>query len=168
MLWGYFYFYFRLSRLFGMNFGTNFGLHLRRKSTETLTKSRIFRITALLVCWILIREISHRTNGFQTGPIVCPIRLLTGFTCPGCGGTRALGAISTGDFQSAWNLNPLTFVFVFATIIWATKFQTVTKLIGALKSKFQRQSRLVQLLFLVTLYLGAWVSSINRFNSGIF
>ena len=38
---------------------------------------------------------------------VCPMRLLTGFPCPGCGMTRALIAFFSGDFHAAWHYHPL-------------------------------------------------------------
>lgn len=37
----------------------------------------------------------------------CPFRLVTGFTCPGCGITRALHQILHGHFVAAFMLNPL-------------------------------------------------------------
>ena len=43
-------------------------------------------------------------SGFFPG---CPFRLLTGFTCPGCGTTRALHQVLHGHFDSAFTLNPL-------------------------------------------------------------
>ena len=43
-------------------------------------------------------------SGFFPG---CPFRLLTGFTCPGCGTTRALHQILHGHFVAAFILNPL-------------------------------------------------------------
>ena len=43
-------------------------------------------------------------TGFFPG---CPFRLLTGFTCPGCGTTRALHQILHGHFLTAFTLNPL-------------------------------------------------------------
>lgn len=38
----------------------------------------------------------------------CGFRAWTGIPCVGCGSTRALLALSEGDWQSAWTLNPLT------------------------------------------------------------
>lgn len=56
-------------------------------------------------------------SGFFPG---CPFRLLTGFTCPGCGTTRALHQILHGHFDTAFTLNPLLLLaipfFLFALI----------------------------------------------------
>ena len=43
-------------------------------------------------------------SGFFPG---CPFRLLTGFTCPGCGTTRALHQVLHGHLDTAFTLNPL-------------------------------------------------------------
>lgn len=43
---------------------------------------------------------------------VCPFRALTGFTCPGCGTTRAVHHLLHGDFSAAFQLNPFTMVLL--------------------------------------------------------
>jgi len=48
----------------------------------------------------------------------CPFRVLTGFTCPGCGVTRALHQILHGHFVSAFMLNPL-FVLLSPFLVFA-------------------------------------------------
>jgi hypothetical protein len=40
----------------------------------------------------------------------CPFRVLTGWDCPFCGGTRMGGALLLGDVQAAFGFNPLAFV----------------------------------------------------------
>ena len=40
----------------------------------------------------------------------CPFRLLTGWNCPLCGGTRMGGALLHGDIAAAWSLNPVALV----------------------------------------------------------
>lgn len=40
----------------------------------------------------------------------CLFRMVTGFTCPGCGTTRALHQILHGHFETAFMLNPLLLV----------------------------------------------------------
>lgn len=37
----------------------------------------------------------------------CWLHEMTGLRCPGCGGTRALHALLTGEIRRAWQLNPL-------------------------------------------------------------
>jgi hypothetical protein len=45
----------------------------------------------------------------------CPVRLSTGYLCPGCGATRASESIIQADFLSALTYNPL---FVSAPLIF--------------------------------------------------
>ena len=49
---------------------------------------------------------------------VCPFRALTGFTCPGCGSTRALYHLVHGELIPAFELNPL-FVLSLPLLIYA-------------------------------------------------
>lgn len=37
----------------------------------------------------------------------CPLLSATGFLCPGCGSTRALGSLAHGDVSKAFAMNPL-------------------------------------------------------------
>lgn len=46
------------------------------------------------------------------GPPLCPYRFLTGHTCPGCGLTRAIGALVRGRWHEAVTLHPLAPVVV--------------------------------------------------------
>lgn len=53
---------------------------------------------------------------------LCPFRELTGLVCPGCGGLRAVHAITHGDWATAWGLNPAVAlglpVAVAAWLVW--------------------------------------------------
>ena len=54
-------------------------------------------------------------------PQSCTWRMLFGVDCPGCGLTRALIAISAGQWWKAWNLNPASFVvylFIAVQVPW--------------------------------------------------
>lgn len=42
----------------------------------------------------------------------CPIRLLTGWLCPGCGATHALAALLFAHWSEAWRDNPLVIALV--------------------------------------------------------
>jgi hypothetical protein len=54
------------------------------------------------------------------GPAVCPWRALTGVACPGCGLTRATGALLHGRFGDAFDLHPFALVVVIeAALLWA-------------------------------------------------
>lgn len=42
----------------------------------------------------------------------CPSVIITGFPCPGCGITRAFLFVMTGQFERAWNINPLSYGWI--------------------------------------------------------
>jgi len=54
-------------------------------------------------------------------PETCSAKLLIGISCPGCGLTRSFIAISNGQFEKAWSLNPASFLvyaFIGVQIPW--------------------------------------------------
>lgn len=48
--------------------------------------------------------------------IGCPIKWITGVSCPGCGMTRAFFSFIRGNFKEAWHFHPLIFFFPLAII----------------------------------------------------
>ncbi len=46
----------------------------------------------------------------------CPLVIITGFPCPGCGITRAFFCVLTGQFQRAWSLNPLIYAVILTAL----------------------------------------------------
>ena len=52
-------------------------------------------------------SVLYATTGYGLG---CPFRLVTGWDCPLCGGTRLGGALLQGDVAAAFAFNPLVFV----------------------------------------------------------
>jgi len=74
----------------------------------------MYRRSAVLAIWSLIIAgaaylffFEPGKSGFFPG---CPFRFLTGFTCPGCGTTRALHQILHGHIYTAFTLNPLLLI----------------------------------------------------------
>ena len=55
---------------------------------------------------VLLMRFLWLSGRVEHGPILCPFRLLSGHPCPLCGSTRAVAALCSGDFVSAWHLNP--------------------------------------------------------------
>lgn len=56
-------------------------------------------------------------SGIEDGPVVCPIRLLTGIECPGCGLTRAWVYAAHGDLAASWGANPFGLVLILAALV---------------------------------------------------
>lgn len=66
----------------------------------------------------------------------CPMVIVTGFPCPGCGMTRAVFFMLTGQIHRSWNLNPLAIGWIFLAIwfiyrrYWCGKKVKEVKYIG--------------------------------------
>ena len=71
----------------------------------------MYRRSTLITIWLLLIAGAAYLFVFEPGKSgyfpSCLFRSLTGFTCPGCGSTRALHEILHGDFVTAFTLNPL-------------------------------------------------------------
>lgn len=74
----------------------------------------MYRRSTVIAIWALLLAGAVYLFVFEPGKSgffpACPFRLVTGFTCPGCGTTRALHQILHGHFISAFMLNPLFFL----------------------------------------------------------
>ena len=76
----------------------------------------MYRRSTVIGVWLLLLAGAAYLFVFEPGRSgffpACPFRLLTGFTCPGCGTTRALHQILHGHFAAAFMLNPLLLVAI--------------------------------------------------------
>lgn len=74
----------------------------------------MYRRSTVVGIWLLLATGAVYLFVFEPGRTgffpVCIFRLLTGFTCPGCGTTRALHEIVHGHFAAAFMLNPLLLI----------------------------------------------------------
>ena len=129
--------------------------------------TRAGRVALVTLAWLLTREASLRTSGFEDGPVLCPWRLLTGYPCPGCGGIRAMGAISTGQFEQAWLLNPVAFLVCGVVLVWAFRITPLIKFAQQASIKFRSQAFAIQAIAMALLYAFVWIAAVVRFDSGI-
>jgi hypothetical protein len=62
------------------------------------------------------------------GPPICPFKAVTGWDCPGCGGTRAAHQLFTGHIGAALSFNVLA-VLAMPFILWGL-FASLTAMLG--------------------------------------
>lgn len=76
----------------------------------------IYRRLTVVSIWSLLLAGAAYLFVFEPGKTgffpVCIFRLLTGFTCPGCGSTRAMHQLLHGHVAAAFMLNPLFLVAI--------------------------------------------------------
>ena len=87
------------------------------------------RRSTVLAIWGLLVAGAVYVFSFEPGKTgffpLCPFRLLTGLTCPGCGSTRAMHQLLHGHIQAAFMLNPLFVIalpFLFYALLRHTAF----------------------------------------------
>jgi hypothetical protein len=57
-----------------------------------------------------------------TGPVICPMPLMTGVPCPGCGITRAFSLATHGHFAEAYAFHPLWIpLLAYFALLWIYK-----------------------------------------------
>lgn len=79
---------------------------------------------------------------------MCPLVVLTGFPCPGCGLTRAGVAVLSLDFVSAWRIHP----FIYAFIIFIILFCINRYFLGKKKMPVLRRCLIVTLIAMLVFY----------------
>lgn len=85
-------------------------LSRRRLTTLSLT------LSLLIYAWVgLNLLLQGRPTGVDL--TICPLRLVTDIPCATCGTTRALCALSEGQWLESLRLNPLGIVVAIATIV---------------------------------------------------
>ena len=125
---------------------------------------RVVLTTTLL---ILARQLALATESFSNGPIVCPVRLLTGIPCPACGTTRSIGCILLGKFHDAWQLNPAGYMVFIATGIWSLKLSLLKYQRIKISAWFNGLRLHLKASLVVGIYLIAWVTTLMRWNTAI-
>jgi hypothetical protein len=93
----------------------------------------MYRRSTVIAIWSLLAAGAAYLFAFEPGKTgffpICMFRFFTGFTCPGCGTTRALHQILHGHFLTAFTLNPL-FIIAIPFMLFAFLRYTVTVLRG--------------------------------------
>ena len=78
-----------------------------------------------------------------------------------------MGAISTGQFEEAWLLNPVAFLVSGVVLVWAFRITPINKFAQQAAIQFRSQAFAIQVITMALVYAFVWIAAIARFNSGI-
>ena len=112
----------------------------------------VYRRATVIALWSLLITGATYLFIFEPGKTglypVCIFRLLTGFTCPGCGCTRAMHQILHGHFLNAFMLNPL-FLVAIPFLLFALIRYSVVVMSGGVPRQNSLPARYIYALFFV-------------------
>jgi hypothetical protein len=86
------------------------------------SKRKIYGIIGALITLMIpfLLLFFNQSNHLETDQSFCPLKMLTGFPCPGCGITKSLVYFYQGDLQKSLYyhiLGPFVVAFCIATIV---------------------------------------------------
>lgn len=90
-------------------------------------KRRIIEGLRLLYCdiksarWAIMLVVAYFVFLKKVLRSLCPMVLLTGFPCPGCGLTRAGFKVLGFDFAGAWGIHPFIFAIILLILVFAAE-----------------------------------------------
>ena len=91
-----------------------------RESRNRFKRAIIVAYPTILIA-LLILVIVYSKFSFDAG-VICPVKEIFGWECPGCGGTRMAVAMLNLDFYQAFRYNPFMFITLPAIgIIYVTQ-----------------------------------------------
>lgn len=73
-------------------------------------KDRLKKVIKIIIILLVLGTVYAVLCMFTGIGIPCPIKLITGLYCPGCGVSRMCLSIIKLDFQSAYHYNPCLFI----------------------------------------------------------
>lgn len=114
----------------------------------------MYRRSTVVAIWSLLVAGSAYLFWFEPGKSgffpICLFRFLTGFTCPGCGTTRAMHQILHGNFLTAFTLNPL-FLLAIPFLLFALVRYSVIVLRGGVPRQNALPAAYIYALFFIVL-----------------
>ena len=93
--------------------------------------------------------------------ILCPFRLMFGFSCPGCGLTRATIAMFQGDWGKMWDLHPLAPVLL--PLVALVLGNLCLQALGVTKIDLLNYIPNGVSIVIVVLLLGLWIARLSGF-----
>jgi hypothetical protein len=100
-------------------------------TNNTIQKRKIYGILGALFTLIIpfFFMLNDADNHLETAQSLCPLKMLTGFPCPGCGITKSLVYFYEGDLRRSLTFHlfgPFVILFSLATIVVLTT-ELITK-----------------------------------------
>ena len=118
----------------------------------------MYRRSTVLAIWSLLVAGAAYLFTFEPGRSgffpICVFRYLTGFTCPGCGITRALHQVLHGHFLEAFTLNPLLLLAIPVLLFALLRYTVIVLRGGVPRSNVLPASYTYALIFVV---LSFWI-----------
>lgn len=83
----------------------------------------------------------------------CPVVIITGVPCPGCGLTRALGYLITGRWQQAWEMNPVIFLIAVIAVYFVVNRYFLGRKVKGIQSLLILTAVVLCIVFCARMYL---------------
>lgn len=99
---------------------------------------------AVLIYTVIVNLIFHA---------FCPLVIFCGFPCPGCGVSRATVCVITGQWQRAWQLNPVIFPIVLLAGYFFLNRYLVERKVRGIKALIAAVMILLVIVYCVRMYL---------------
>lgn len=129
-----------------------------RRIIRFMDSKRIYRRSTVFSIWSLLLAGATYVYVFEPGKTglypLCLFRLLTGFTCPGCGSTRAMHQLLHGHVLAAFMLNPLFLIAMPFLLFALLRYSIVVMRGGVPRQNVLPASFLYGLFFVV---LSFWI-----------
>jgi len=114
----------------------------------------MYRRSTVIAIWSVLLAGATYLFVFEPGKTglfpVCLFRFVTGYTCPGCGSTRAMHQLLHGHVVAAFELNPL-FLVAIPFLLYALVRYSVTVLRGDVPRQNTLPALYIYALFFVVL-----------------
>lgn len=101
-------------------------------------------IIAVVIYMIFVNVVFHA---------FCPLVIVSGFPCPGCGVTRAAVCLLTGRWRQAWQLNPVIFPIALTAVYFGWNRYLLGRKAMALRGMIVAVFALLLCVYCVRMYL---------------
>ena len=133
------------------------------------TKAYLFFIVTSILgfIWVGLEQKGYNKNGFLAN--ICLFKKATGFPCPSCGTTRSVVYIINGEYESAFQYNPLGYIVLFIMvaapgwIVFDVIYKKATFLYVFHKTELFLRRRWVAV-FCILFVIVNWVWNIYKFK----